>query len=148
LRLRMPTLRALAADFHDVFQGSGFALVPLASGGFLLSGPAVSEPQALEPARCVGAAVEAGLPRSPALRRLSAEIEIWLHEHAVDAGARGRGPRPVASLGLASALASPMGQESVRVQLVGFDDASTGGTDEFLSSLDDHRVPVLRADRS
>jgi hypothetical protein len=100
LKLSLPTLRALAADFHQVFQGSGFTLVPLASGGFLLSGPAVPDPQALEPARCVGVPVEAGLPRSPALRRLGAEIEIWLHEHAVNRARSERGALPVTSLWL------------------------------------------------
>jgi GT2 family glycosyltransferase len=49
---------------------------------------------------------------------------------------------------LALALASALGQEAVRVQVVVFDDASTDGTDECLSSLDDQRVTVLRADRS
>jgi GT2 family glycosyltransferase len=49
---------------------------------------------------------------------------------------------------LALALASALRQEAVRVQVVVFDDASTDGTDEFLSSLDDPRVTVLRADRT
>jgi hypothetical protein len=98
LKLPMATLEALAAEFHTRFQGSGFTLQALASGGFLLTGPPISDAQALEPARSVGQNIAAGLPRAPALRRLGAEIEIWLHEHPENRLRQARGELPVTSL--------------------------------------------------
>jgi hypothetical protein len=100
LKLPMASLTALAADFREVFGGSGFVLEPLPSGGFLLRGPAMAEPAAIEPARCVGASIAAALPRAPALRRLGAEIEIWLHEHPVNLARRARAALPVTGLWL------------------------------------------------
>ena len=100
LKLPMATLTALAADFQAVFSGTDFALQPLASGGFLLAGPANDDAHATEPARSVGMNMAAALPRSPALRRLGAEIEIWLHEHAVNRDRSERGELPVTGLWL------------------------------------------------
>jgi hypothetical protein len=98
LKLPLEMLGELAADFAKVFAGSGFALVPLASGGFLLRGPAISDCQAIEPARCIGASIAAPLPRAPALRRLGAEIEIWLHEHPENLLRSAHGELPATSL--------------------------------------------------
>jgi hypothetical protein len=98
LKLSMATLAALAADFHAHFAESGFTLEPLVSGGFLLAGPSLSDAQAMEPARSVGQDIAAGLPRAPALRRLGAEIEIWLHEHPVNRLRAESGELPVTSL--------------------------------------------------
>ncbi len=100
LKLPLATLNALASDFQAVFQGTQFALQPLASGGFLLAGPASADAHAPEPARCVGMNMAAALPRSPALRRLGAEIEIWLHEHPVNRARSERGELPVTGLWL------------------------------------------------
>jgi len=98
LKLPMATLHALAADFREVFQGADFALEPLASGDFLLRGPALAEPPAIEPARCVGTNLAAALPRAAALRRLGAEIEIWLHEHPENLARAARAELPVTGL--------------------------------------------------
>jgi hypothetical protein len=98
LKLPMATLATLAKDFHKVFHGSGFALEPLASGGFLLLGRAPLKARALEPARCVGASMAANLPGAPTLRRLGAEVEIWLHEHPVNLERTGRGQLPITGL--------------------------------------------------
>jgi hypothetical protein len=100
LKLPLSSLAALAADFHRVFQGTGFALHPLASGGFLLAGPASDDAQPTEPARCVGMNMAAARPRSQALRRLGAEIEIWLYEHPVNRSRSERGEPPVTALWL------------------------------------------------
>jgi hypothetical protein len=100
LKLPMATLVALAADFRAVFRGADVALEPLASGGFLLAGPAITDAQASEPARAVGMSIAAALPRAPALRRLGAEIEIWLHEHPVNRLRSERGEPAVTSLWL------------------------------------------------
>lgn len=98
LKLPMTTLITLAEDFRKVFHGSGFALEPLASGGFLMVGAALAEARALEPARGVGASMAAALPAAPALRRLGAEVEIWLHEHPVNLERLARGQLTITSL--------------------------------------------------
>jgi hypothetical protein len=100
LRLPMTTLRMLAEDFGNVFHGSGFKLTPLASGGFLVAGPAVSSGDTLEPARCIGVDIGAALPRASELRRLGAEIELWLHEHPVNLARIERGALPISTLWL------------------------------------------------
>jgi hypothetical protein len=98
LRLPPTTLRVLAEDFARVFHGSGFKLEPLPSGGFLVGAPAASAADTLEPARLIGMDIGAALPASAALRRLGAELEIWLHEHPVNLGRIERGELPVSTL--------------------------------------------------
>lgn len=100
LKLSLAALGELAADFGAAFHGSGFTLLPLASGGFLLAGPVLPDGQAAEPARSVGASLSANLPQAAALRRLGAEIEIWLHEHPANLARRQRGELPVTGLWL------------------------------------------------
>ena len=100
LRLPGATLRVLAEDFRAVFSGSGFSLAPLASGGFLVSGPASCAAATREPARCIGQDIGAALPEPPALRRLGAEIELWLHGHAVNLARGARGELPVSTVWL------------------------------------------------
>lgn len=100
LKLPLTALEALAGDFQAVFKETGFTLHPLASGGFVLAGPADADGEALEPARGVGTNMAAALPRSQALRRLGAEMEIWLHEHAVNRLRSERGELPVTGLWL------------------------------------------------
>jgi hypothetical protein len=100
LRLPMAAACALTEDFRKVFHDTGFTLEPLRSGGFLLAGPAVSEPQTLEPARCIGTDIGAALPVARALRRLGAEMEIWLHEHPVNVARIARGLLPISTLWL------------------------------------------------
>jgi hypothetical protein len=103
LRLGMDDLTALAADFQRVFHDSGFTLEPLDSGEFLLFGPQLPVGQDLEPARLMGEGVAEAQPRhgnDPALRRLTAEIEMWLHEHPVNDARMRRGEAPVTGLWL------------------------------------------------
>jgi len=89
-------------DFNAAFADSGYELEALPVGGFLATGPA--SPLALattDPARCIGARLESALPRgpgSPALRRLAAEVEMWLHEHAVNQVRAQHGRLPVSTL--------------------------------------------------
>lgn len=104
LRLPGEELTALAASFRDIFGGSGLELHPLASGELLLSGPRSSAPATtVEPARVpltsMAEALAAG-DGAPALRRLSAEIEMWLHGHPVNDERARRGALPVAALWL------------------------------------------------
>jgi hypothetical protein len=103
LRLSADDLVVLADEFRRVFQDSGFVLEPLTTGDFLLSGPPISTANELEPARLLGSDVaEARQSRvsEPALRRLTTEIEMWLHEHRVNDARARRGEPPVTGLWL------------------------------------------------
>jgi hypothetical protein len=115
LRLPRPELEQLAASFRETFRGSGLDLHPLGSGELLLSAPAPSAPtMTTEPARMLLTSVAEALALgegAPALRRLSAEIEMWLHGHPVNAQRAQRGAPAVATLwvwgGGAPALSPP-----------------------------------------
>jgi hypothetical protein len=96
----MTTLSVLAEDFGAEFGDSGFSLVPLASGGFLASGPVACAGATREPARCIGQDIGAALPASAALRRLGAEMELWLHGHAVNLARSERGELPISTVWL------------------------------------------------
>jgi hypothetical protein len=103
LHLSEDDLTTLAADFQRIFHDSGFALQPLASGDFLLFGAAKSAAGELEPARFLGSDVAEARQHSvndPTLRRLSAEIEMWLHDHRVNDSRARRGELPVTGLWL------------------------------------------------
>lgn len=103
VRLPVAQLEELAASFRDTFRGSGFELHPL-DGDFLLSGPMVAARSATtEPARMLLTSVAEALPAgegAPALRRLNAEIEMWLHGHRVNEERGRRGAPPVTTLWL------------------------------------------------
>jgi len=88
LHLTPETLAPLAADFNSTFAGSGFALVPLAAGEFLLGAPSGLSARTCDPARVPQAGLLEALPLgagAPRLRRLGAEIEMWLHAHPLNA---------------------------------------------------------------
>jgi hypothetical protein len=103
LRLNVDDQAQLASDFQRVFHDSGFQLQPLDSGDFLMLGPRMPLAEVLEPARAMGSSVteaQRADPATRALRRLGAEIEMWLHDHPVN-DARGlRGQPPVTALWL------------------------------------------------
>lgn len=116
LHLPGAELETLAASFRDTFRGSGFELQPLDGGELLLSGPCEQAPSTTtEPARLLLTPVADALPAgegAPALRRLGAEIEMWLHGHRLNDERARRGAPPVASLwvwGGGAAPASPQG---------------------------------------
>jgi hypothetical protein len=104
LRLSADELSALATEFQRVFHDSGFALEPLDSGDFLLFGPRLAVVDELEAARFMGESVaevrQGRITSDPALRRLGAEIEMWLHEHPINEARRRRGEVPVTGLWL------------------------------------------------
>ena len=104
LRLPKTETEELAASFRETFRGSGFDLHPLESGELLLSAPEAPTPSSSpEPARMPLTSVAealAGGERAPALRRLSAEIEMWLHGHALNARREERGAPVVGTLWL------------------------------------------------
>lgn len=87
LRLAPETLARLAADFNSTFAGSGFALAPLASGEFLLGAPSGLSASTCDPARLPQTGLLEAMPLgegAAALRRLGAEIEMWLHAHPLN----------------------------------------------------------------
>ena len=143
--LHLPTdqAEALAEEFARLFRDSGFFLEPLASGDFLLFGPSIPLPQTREPAKCIGEEVSEGLPRGPGsapLRRLSAEVEMWLHEHPVNLTRRIQGELPVTTLWIWGGGPAPTGAgrlERAELDCVGQRDAPDAifGKDAFLSGL-------------
>jgi hypothetical protein len=100
-----------------VFHDSGFHLQPLEAGDFLMLGPKMPVSEAQEPARSLGGSMaQQHADTSVALRRLGAEIEMWLHDHPINDTRRRRGDLPVTSLWLWGAGAVPAS---------GFADANT-----------------------
>ena len=101
LRLTREEQETLATDFAHTFGASGHTLVPLPSGSFVLCTRAI-EPLALpEPARWAGRELATSLPVGPAatpLRRLMAEIEMWLHGQPLNTTRTGRGHMPITTL--------------------------------------------------
>ena len=103
LRLPPAELAALAADFRRTFGEGGIAIAPLASGDLLLATPGMAALATPEPARCAGGEVVDALPRgreAAPLRRLTSEIEMWLHSHPLNAERTARGELPVSALWL------------------------------------------------
>ncbi|HEU4623931.1 MAG TPA: hypothetical protein VFS52_04160 [Steroidobacteraceae bacterium] len=97
-----PSVRQmLAAEFNTTFAGSGFQLEALGSAGFLLRGPTIAAVTTVDPARVLGGSITEALPTAadaPRLRRLSAEIEMWLHDHPVNQERMQRGRLPISAL--------------------------------------------------
>jgi len=107
-------LERLAQDFPAAFRDSGFSLQPLPCGDFLLLGPSLPQALTTEPARSLVGGVAESLPGgagAPLLRRLGAEIEMWLHGHPLNELRASRGEPPVSALWLwgggPTALAQP-----------------------------------------
>lgn len=100
LRLEPGEAEALARDFNVRIGEERLVLEPLDGGALLLHG-LEAEATTEDPARHLGADIAAALPRgvgAAALRRLSGEVELWLHEHPVNLERLHRGLMPVSSL--------------------------------------------------
>jgi hypothetical protein len=103
LRLAEAPRAQLAAGFATEFGASGLTLAPLQSGDFLLRGAGLTVVASTEPARCAGGEIAPALPQGPeaaAVRRLGAEIEMWLHGQALNATRASVGEPPVNALWL------------------------------------------------
>jgi hypothetical protein len=103
LHVELDARRALAEEFNKVFADSGFRLEALPSAGLLMTGPRIEDSDAIEPARVLGASITEVLPEAssaPTLRRLVAEIEMWLHGHRVNAERVKQGRLPITALWL------------------------------------------------
>jgi hypothetical protein len=111
LHLEQRELQALAVEFAQVFAGSGLALLPL-QGGFVLAGLMAQHAQTRDPADFLGADIRNAPPRgadAQALRRLGAELEMWLHGSAVNTARERRGQLAISSLWLWGGGAMPAG---------------------------------------
>lgn len=101
----------LAEDFARVFAGSGWQLRATAGRELLLAGPSGLRADSDDPELWLGESPRPGLPRGAgamALRRLGSEIEMWLHEHAVNRERQRAGDWPVSALWLwGGAAATP-----------------------------------------
>jgi len=103
LRVEPDARRELAEDFNEGFAESGFRLEALPSAGFLMTGPRIEESDTVDPARILGASITEVLPEAstaPTLRRLVAEMEMWLHDHRVNADRAKHGRLPITALWL------------------------------------------------
>jgi hypothetical protein len=146
LRLPADDLTALAAEFRRVFHDSGFVLEPLDSGGFLLFGPRMPVAQTLEPARVMGNSIADAQPvgaSDPALRRLGAEIEMWLHEHPVNDARRRRGEGPVTGLWLWGGGPSPVTRQRVADHPREAAAANTGPSSDTPQPSDTHAAAAI-----
>jgi hypothetical protein len=102
LRLDPGEQQRLVEDFARVFAGSPWELRSLGQRELLLSGPAV-EASGADPAYFAGSDPTPGLPRGEGagtLRRLGAEMEMWLYEHPLNLERAGRRELPVTTLWL------------------------------------------------
>ena len=101
LRLTSAEQAILAADFAHTFGSSGHTLAPLPAGEFLLSTPGLAPLATEEPARAACGELEqlmpAGTEATP-LRRLLAEIEMWLHALPLNEARDSRGEASVTTL--------------------------------------------------
>lgn len=100
LRLSAQEAEDWSRDFNRDFEGSGLRLHALAPG-LLLEGLPVDTPGGVDPALLLGAPI----PVAPApgsagrpLRKASAEIEMWLHEHPRNRERERRGELPLNGL--------------------------------------------------
>lgn len=100
LRLDAADQQTMAADFQRIFHDSGFDLQPLDAGDFLMLGPEMALADTEEPARALGATMVHHAGTTPALRKLGAEIEMWLYDHPINDVRRSRGEQPVTALWL------------------------------------------------
>jgi hypothetical protein len=88
LRLSAAEQASLTRAFANAFVGSGFSLAGLPCGEFVLQAPGIPPVPTTEPARCAGGEIAAALPHgveAAALRRVAAEIEMWLHGEETNA---------------------------------------------------------------
>ena len=111
LRLPPADLEHFAQDFNQTFGDSDLHLLPLPAGDFLMQGPATLTATTTEPARALVADLETSLPKgkdAKALKRLGAELEMWLHAHPLNETRRRRGELPVSTLWLWGGGSSPV----------------------------------------
>lgn len=104
LRIDATAQEELAQAFNAAFAPVGYALRAVRAGRFLATGPALSgRIDTTDPARCLGSTLAEALPHgegAAALRRLGGELEMWLHEHPLNARRAAAGRAPISTLWL------------------------------------------------
>ena len=103
LRLPADDAARLAEDFSQVFDDLGCRLESTDSGAFIMRGREAIDAYTTEPARAVVSDLQTSLPtgpHAPVLRRLGAELEMWLHAHPINQRRASRGEMPVSTLWL------------------------------------------------
>ena len=103
LRLTPAEQAILAVDFARTFGASSHLLAPLPAGEFLLSTPGLPPLATEEPARAACGELDELMPTGTAatpLRRLLAEIEMWLHALPLNEVRRSRGEASITALWL------------------------------------------------
>jgi hypothetical protein len=133
LRLTRAEREALALDFQRSFDDPVRRLVSLESGEFLLLQPGIPLTSTTEPARIVRGNVAAALPKGAGaaqLRRLGAEIEMWLHEHPVNRARASRNELTISTLWIwGGGLGSPAASANAQTLPRAF------GSDSYLRGL-------------
>jgi hypothetical protein len=139
LYLEVHERAAWCGEFNRVF-GPAFALHDGGERGFFLSGLTASTPIA-DPARLLGDEIGPALPGAdvPELRRLWAEIEMWLHGSALNDARERAGRRRLSALWL-------WGRNTGSRDLPGIDerDVEFYGGDPLISGLSRMREPRQR----
>jgi hypothetical protein len=140
LRLPPTDLDHFAQDFNQTFGDSDLHLLPLPAGDFLLEGPATLTATTTEPARALVADLETSLPKgndAKALKRLGAELEMWLHAHPLNETRRRRGELPVSTLWLWGGGPRVTGRThpAMFTGASNNDAAAAFGTDPYLAGL-------------
>ena len=103
LRLPHDDRTSFAQDFNRTFGDTDLHLQPLPNGEFLLRTPTGWNAVTTEPARALVIDLESALPKgntATALKRLGAELEMWLHSHPANDTRLRRGEPPVSTLWL------------------------------------------------
>ncbi|HEV7986337.1 MAG TPA: hypothetical protein VGP20_09225 [Steroidobacteraceae bacterium] len=102
LEMPLEAQAALASDFNAVFADDHWRLHATGRRELLLAGPAL-EADGDDPARFLGSKLGRQQMRgagAPELRRLAVEIEMWLHEHAINRQRQSSGELLVSGLWL------------------------------------------------
>jgi hypothetical protein len=136
LHLSDAELRGLTRDFSQVFGDSEFHLETMGSGSLLMRSREKITADTTEPARAVVSELRSTLPtgsNATVLRRLGAELEMWLHEHPVNQLRVARGELPVSTLWLWGGGRAPEHSTLGRGDTAA--DVGLGSDDPFLTGL-------------
>lgn len=116
--------------------------------GFFLTGLAPADVSTTDPARLLGADIASGLPRGAEageLRRLMAEVEMWLHSEPLNDERVRRGSAPVSSLWLWGGGSAASNRPASRGGLGTATDVGFTGADAFVAALARHAGKTLCA---
>lgn len=124
LDLEQEEAEALVGDFNQVFRGAGVRLARGRSSLLLLISDVPLGIATSAPEEVLGQDLLALMPRgvdARRVRRLMSEIEMWLHEHAVNEHRRARAALPITGLWLWGGGATQLPLPAVRGWTAGSD---------------------------